>query len=437
MSRKKVLAGFGLFMAGMWVCTLVSKSIYTTGLPVVNTVTPEEKYIEHTVEAEGIVVEGGKQAVSALSGLRVEDVMVHVGERVEEGDILFTVDLEDLRETMDGKQSAIDELQLQANAIAENRALAQQRREIEQARAREDYDTTARQKDTDVGRAMDRYVRALEDLESAEDVSEEERRQLEEALQSAAYDEADAMRERDNAVKDAGRAVEDVLLPEEADAALGVLQSQMGDLREDLSVYQAVLNMEGKVTAQSRGMITDIFVEVGGRVPDAAAMMMTDESVPCQFKVNLDKEQKKYVGYGDTVSLKLDGSGGELDAQVGYFAESQSVPGSFEILFDLPQDMGFPGLSGVMEHTRRGERHHVCVPPSAVYEDKKRNFVFVVKEREGILGSEYYVEEVMVRVLDQNESWAALEAPALDSNSRIISYSNKEFARGDVVRWVE
>ena len=50
MVRKKVLAGFVLFMGAMWVCTLVSKSLYATRLPVVNTVMPEEKYIEHIVD---------------------------------------------------------------------------------------------------------------------------------------------------------------------------------------------------------------------------------------------------------------------------------------------------------------------------------------------------------------------------------------------------
>jgi len=437
MVRKKVLAGFVLFMVGMWVCTLISKSMYTTQLPVVNTVEAEEKYVEHVVEAEGIVVEGGKKAILALSGLRVKDLTVHVGDMVEEGDVLFTIDLDDLKEIMDEKQSAIDELQLQVNAIVENKALDRQRKEIEEARAREDYDTTARQKDTDVGRAMDRYVRALEDLESAEGADEEEQQRLRDALQSAAYEEADAMRERDSAIKEAGREVEDTLMPENADATLSVYQSQIADLKEGLSVYQAILDAQGEVVAESRGMITDIFVEVGGRVMDGAAMMMTDESIPCQFKVTIDKEQKKYVGYGDGVSIKLDGSGKELDAQIGYLSESSSVPGSYEILFDLPQDMGFPGLSGTMEHTETGEKYECCVPPGAVYEYQNRNFVYVVKEREGILGPEYYVEEVTVKVVDYNESWMALDAPALDSNSKIVTYADKDFGKGDVVRWVE
>lgn len=437
MVRKKVLAGFVVFMGVMWICTLVSKSLYTTRLPVVNTVMPEEKYVEHTVEVEGIVVEGGKQAVSALSGLRVKELMVHVGDKVEEGDVLFTVDLEDLKDIMDEKQSAINEIQLQANAIVENQALAQQRKEIEEARAREDYDTTARQKDTDVGRAMDRYVRALEDLESAEGADEEEQQRLKDELQSAAYAEADAMRERDAAVKEASRDVEDILMPENADATLSVYQAQIADLKDGLAVYQEVLNAQGNVTAKSQGMITDIYVEEGGRVPDSAAMMMTDDSVPCQFKVTIDQEQKKYVGYGDEVSVRLDGSSRKIDVKVDYLTESQLMPGGYEILFGLPEDMGFPGLSGIMERTERGEKYNCCVPPAAVYESQKRNFVYVVKEREGILGSEYYVEEVTVRVTDYNESWMALDAPALDSKSRIVTYADKTFAKGDVVRWVD
>ena len=44
-----------------------------------------------------------------------------------------------------------------------------------------------------MGRAMDQYVRALEELESAEGADEEEQQRLRDELQSAAYAEADAL----------------------------------------------------------------------------------------------------------------------------------------------------------------------------------------------------------------------------------------------------
>ena len=436
MVRKKIIAGFIFFLGFMWLCTLISKSFYTTKLPVVTTSMLEEKYIEHIVEADGIVVEGGKQAVTALGGLRVESLMVHVGDRVEEGDVLFKIDLEDLKEIMKDNQTQIHKLQLEVNAILENQELARQKKELEEARAREDYDRTAREKDTDVGRAADVYARTMEELEGAED--ESGHRELEDALQQAAYGEADALRERDSAMRQAQRDIEDILFPEASDASLSVTRTDMERQKEILSSYQKIMENQGNVMADASGMITDIYIEAGSRVPDSAAMMMTDDSIPCQFKVLLDKEQKKYVGFGDEVSLKLDGSRQKMDVYVEYFSESKTMPGSFETYIALPEGTGVPGLSGTITRSETGEKYNNCISPLAIHEvGNNKTFVYVLKEREGILGMEYYVEEVNVKVLDENDRWAAVESPSLDSESKIIVSSDKEFTKGDTVRWVE
>ena len=434
MIKKKMTGGFILFLGFMWLCTLISKSFYTTKLPVVTTSVLEEKYIEHIVEADGIVVEGGKQAVTTLAGLRVESLMVHVGDRVEEGDVLFKIDLDDLKEIMKENQTQIDKLQLQVNAILENQELARQKKEIEEARAREDYDRTAREKNTDVGRAADVYARTMEELEGAD--GEAGYQELEDALQQAAYGEADAMRERDSAMRQAQRDIEDILFPEASDATLSVTRTDIGRLKENLSSYQKIMDNQGNVTADASGMITDIYIEAGSRVPDSAAMMMTDDSIPCQFKVLLDKEQKKYIGVGDSATVKLDG-GSSLDTTVNYFMESQTMPGSFEVTIELPQNMGIPGLSGKIIYSKQGEKYECCISPEAVYITNTKCFVYVLKTREGILGEEYYVEEVTVRILDQNDAWVAIESGMLDKESKIITSADKEFSKGDVVRWIE
>lgn len=437
MFKNKIFVGFALFLGLMWVCTLVSKSIYATKLPMVRTAVMEEKYIEHRVEAEGVVVEGGKQAVTAVSGLRVEAIRVHAGDRIEEGDLLFQVDLEDLKETIKEKQTEIDKLSMQVNAILENQELARQKKEIQEARAREDYDTTARQKDTDIGRAADVYARAMEDLEDTEDLSEEDRQARQDALQSAAYQEADAMRERDKAVKDIQRNIEDLQFPEASDATLSVTQTEIAQRKEDLSIYRKLLEEQGEVKAAAAGMITDIYVDAGDRIPEGAVMMMTDDTIPCQFKVILDKDQKKYVGSGDQVTVKLNGSRKELETEAAYFSESKTMPGSFETFIDLPENMGVPGLSGTLTRSERGEKYHTCVSPQVIYSntDINKYYIYVLKEREGILGSEYYAEEVSIKILDQNEDWAAISSSELDSSSQIIVSADKEFKKGDVVRW--
>lgn len=427
--KKKIVVGFFIFMGLMWLCTIISKSIYASRLPIVSVEGIEQKYVEHIVEAEGIVIAGDKNPVTALSGLRVDKLLVQVGDRIEEGDVLFTVDMDDLALLMEERQTQIAKLQLQIDTIVQNEELARQRKELEEERARADYDALARREDTLVGRAAEDVNQAEHDIEDQTDDDEA----LKDALQAAAYAEADAKWQRENNMKDAGRKVEDILLPEEEDATLPSYQIELANLQEDLAKYQVIKDKEGQIMAERSGLVTDINISVGGRIPDSAVMLIADDAVPCQFKTMIDKEQKKYVSLNDKVSLKLDGSSRETEVSVNYLAESETMPGNYDIYIDLPEGTGMPGLSGTMKHNETGEKYPCCVSPMAVHTDNSRRFVYVVKEREGILGMEYYVEEVNVKVLDENEYWVAVEG-ALDGDSRIIVSATKEIRNGEIVR---
>ena len=438
-NKRRIVYGFMIFLILMWLCTIISKSIYASKLPVVSTTTPEDKYIEHIVEVEGIVIAGEKNPITALSGLRIERIMVQIGDRVEEGDVLFTVDLEDLKDIIKEKETQIAKIQLQIDSINHNKELANQKKALEEERAREDYDAQARYNNTLVGRASEEVAKAerkieeeFENNEGLEEVPEE----LKDALQAAAYAEADAKWARDNAIKEAGRRVEDATLPDNEDSTLSGYQLEITDLREDLSRYKEIENAGGQITAGISGLITDINISEGNRTPDSALMLLADDEVPFQFKAQIDKEQKKYLGLNDKVSLKLEGVRNEMDLSVEYLAESAAMPGNYEIYINLPEGIGSPGLSGTATHSEVGEKYRLCISPYALRQDVggSRTYVYVVKEREGILGMEYYVESINVRVLDENENWAAVEG-GLDKDSQIVESSTIEIKNGDIVRF--
>lgn len=434
--RKKIIAGLAVFMVFMWLCTLISKSIYASKLPMVSTTRTDSKYIEHIVEAEGIVEAGAKLPVTVLSGLRVKELVVHTGDKVEEGGLLFTVDLDDLEQIMADQELSAAKTQLQIDTIVHNKELAQNQKALEEARAREDYDALARYQDTLVGRAAEDVVQAEKALEALQDAgggngSDEEER-LRRELQSAAYAEADAKWNRDNTIKDAGRKVEDVLQEENADATLAVYRAELAAVQEKIAAYRDVLDREGKITAPMEGTVTDVYVQAGGRVPDTASFLLADDSVPCQFRAALTKEQKSYVNLNDDVKLQLDGHR-KIDAKVEYIEENENMPGSYTALVRLPEETGAPGLSGKMICSKVGEKYPCCISLTALHSENNRNFVYVVNEREGILGTEYYVEEINVSVTDHNEQLAAIEG-AVSEESRIIDSSTKEIKKGDVVR---
>lgn len=457
--RKRIVAGLAVFMAFMWLCTLVSKSIYTSKLPMVSTIRTDSKYIEHIVEEEGIVEAGAKLPVTALSGLRVKELAVHAGDKVEEGDLLFTVDLEDMEQIMEEQELAAAKVQLEIDAIVHNKELAQSQRELEEARAREDYDALARYQDTLVGRAAEGVAQAEEaleelqaqnrehegdwkkengeskteeEIEAERQAREQEEERLKQELQAAAYAEADAKWNRDNTIKDAGRKVEDILQEDNVDATLAVYRTELAAIQENLASYKAIQEQEGKIESPMSGMVTDVYVQTGGRVPDTASFLLADDEVPCQFRVPLTKEQKSYVDLNDDVKLQLDGSK-KMDATVDYIEENENMPGSYTALLRLPEETGMPGLSGKMTCSKVGDKYPVCVSLLALHAENDRNFVYVVNEREGILGTEYYVEEITVSVVDKNDKFAAIEG-AVNDESRIIESSTKEIKKGDVVR---
>lgn len=457
--RKRIIAGLAVFMAFMWFCTLVSKSIYTSKLPMVSTARAEAKYIEHIVEAEGIVEAGKKLPVTALSGLRVEELAVQAGDKVEEGDILFTVDLEDMRQMIEEQEAAAAKIQLQIDAIVHNRELADNQKALEEARAREDYDALARYQDTLVGRAAEGVAQAEEALEelqaenrehendwqredggakteeemqAEQKAREQEEERLKQELQAAAYAEADARWNRDNAIKDAGRKVEDITQEEDADATLAVYRTELAAVQEKLAAHKAVLEQEGKIASPMSGIVTDIYVQTGGRVPDTASFLLADDEAACQFRVSLTREQKSYVNLNDDVKLELGGDR-KIDAKVDFMEENINVPGSYTAVIHLPEGTGTPGLSGKMTCSKAGEKQPCCVSLLSLHSENDRNFVYVVNEREGILGAEYYVEEITVSVKDKNDKLAAIEG-AVTEESLIIESFTKEFQKGDVVR---
>ena len=456
---KRIGAGLIVFMVFMWLCTLISKSIYASKLPLVSTCGIDARYIEHVVEAEGIVEAGSKLPVTVLGGLRVVEVFVQTGDRVEEGALLFTVDLEDMKEIMAEQELASRKIRLQIDTILHNRELAEEKKALEEARAREDYDALARYQDTLVGRAAENVVQAEEaldelqaenreheddwekedgerkteeEIEEERKAREEEEERLKQEVQAAAYAEADARWNRDNIMKDAGRKVEDTVSEEDEDATLAVYYAEVESIQEKLAAYQEILDGEGKIAAPMGGMVTDVYVQAGGRVPDTASFLMADDEVPCQFRVPLTKEDKTYVNLGDDVKLKL-GDRKEINAAIDYLTENENAPGSFTAVLRLPEETGTPGQSGTIICAKSGEKRPCCIPLLALHEEQNKSYVYVVGEREGILGMEYYVEEINVTVVDKNDKFAAIEG-AVTEESRIIQSADREMKRGDVIR---
>lgn len=524
--QKKILIAFGVFLALMYVCTLISRAVYTSKLPQVSVTRPGRMAINHQVEAEGIVHQGREYAINVLSGLRVRTVYAHVGDRVTTESLLFDIDMEDLEKQIREREIAIKKLRLQIGDLEKNRALQQEKEEIDQIRAEEDYEkarqgaqgeTDKAERDRQIAErklkelkddpvqitpeadrqaaqaAYDAWAKEAERLKSAMDQAkadweaagglpsvshndaaeeaarqkyeaaksayetymktpvtkpdysaedaeksawEKEKRALEDAANAAAWSKSDVEAAGEDAIEDAARRLDDAEMEQAADSSLEISRLELSAMEAELAAYQKVLEAGGKVFPEAEGIVTGIRVSPGERVPDGAAVVYADLTSPMQFSVSLTKEQKKYVNQGDIAELSLGKKKEEYE--VGYIAQNEANPDVYEAKILLEEGPWTIGQSGKFVVEAQSDMYHCCIPIAALHEDANhRQFVYILNERSGILGKELAAEVVYVKVLDKNDSYAAIEEGVLDSETELITDATEPIEDRSVVRYRE
>ena len=187
--RKRVLKGFGVFLGGMLVLTLVSRGIYAEGLARVSVEVPERMAVGHVVEVSGNVKQSRELAVNVAEGLRVREVFVIPGDRVEAGSELFALDLDFLEERIRDKERAVETRRLQIARVQGNLALAGVEKHVEMTRAGEDAVRAGEEADKALRRAEEDLASARASLQehldkNLKNTSDEERQRQEEAYQA-------------------------------------------------------------------------------------------------------------------------------------------------------------------------------------------------------------------------------------------------------------
>lgn len=449
--NKKALAGLGIFLGLMLVCTLISKAIYAKKLPQVTVDKPKQMRISHEVEASGSIKPVRELAKNVMAGLLVKETFVTEGDVVEEGQVLFTLDTEYLQELISKKQLEEKKLELQIATMQSNLALLGEEKTRKMQRALEDGAVTLTEAQKGLERAEEDLEYAERELalyvadtpeseeEEAWKIWEEGRKALALKVKEAERALEDAKDAQAAAALEAQRGLQDHFSAEDSDASLGVAQMEFSALKKEQARLQGLLKAEGKILADAAGTVTAVHVRAGESTTDSAAVTFADRTVPLQFEAVLDKEQKKYVEPGAEGKLTLGSfaaAGGKaVSVSVDYLTELSEMPGSFLARILLPEGFGTIGQNGIFTVSVQSESFSCCIPMDALHQDEnRRSFVYVMEEADTILGTELVARKRMVNVQDSNHSFAALEPGVIDETDRIITAATQQFGDGDVVR---
>ena len=250
-----------------------------------------------------------------------------------------------------------------------------------------------------------------------------------------AYNEA--VKQRQSPIQSANRTLEDAKAPENVDTATALTAND--DLEEkQLAVdeLQKVMDVNGKITAPSDGLITKVNVTTGETTTEDTAIRISDQSAGYKFTATLDKASAKYLSKDDKVTLDL-GNGTTVEGlTVQSIDVSAEDKNSYELTVSIPAKVKKLGSIATLKVEKASKKYDTCVPLGALHSDGDKYYVYVINEKDTILGTETAVDKVQVDILDKNNEQAAIEG-SFSWGQQFVLTSSKTLRNGDRVRLVE
>lgn len=250
-----------------------------------------------------------------------------------------------------------------------------------------------------------------------------------------AYNEA--VKQRQSTIQSANRTLEDAKAPENVDTATALTAND--DLEEkQLAVdeLQKVMDVNGKITAPSDGLITKVNVTTGETTTEDTAIRISDQSAGYKFTATLDKASAKYLSKDDKVTLDL-GNGTTVEGlTVQSIDVSAEDKNSYELTVSIPAKVKKLGSIATLKVEKASKKYDTCVSLGALHSDGDKYYVYVINEKDTILGTETAVDKVQVDILDKNNEQAAIEG-SFSWGQQFVLTSSKTLRNGDRVRLVE
>ena len=468
--KERAVIYFSLFLLFMLVCTIVSRGIYAYQMPQVTLGEAESHTLKHELEAYGSVLTKEELPVVTEAGLLVKRVCVVEGQKVNAGDLLFEIETEDLA-------SALRQSQAKLTALKTGLAEQKSAEGLAALRASEDFSEAAARTANEVGMAEQEYraaqaaadgfpsekeykdaaykkdkeykklqksgdKKAFSDYKKSLDASlSEAYRQEKEAAVLAAQEKKKALdaanANRSDALKQAGRALEDAKKGNGADA--GSRMEQENELTLATESRDRLLHLqeaEGKVFCGVEGYVSRIFIHAGERTGDTSALVIADAAGEKLFQAVLPAEEKAFVGPGSKMNLSFRNGAKQL-----YSVEIEAVgeleDGSCQVTGKVDDPNLAIGESGKMELSADTGRYACCVPLDALHTDGETEYILLAEEEQTILGTELVARRRKVSVTDRDKEYAALEDGAVVEGEQVVVSSNKEIRDGQRVRLSE
>ncbi len=395
-----------IWLAGIMILfTVISKITDSFTVAKVKTADPSQRKLQYEVSAEGQIEKNREVFILTQPELLVKSVLVSEGQRVKKGDLLARLDMKQLNERIDTVTGEKRALELQNEAVQKNRHSAWRKRAKALAQAKKAY-----------AQLREKNRKALAKAKKKQD------KKAWRELQKAAEQEE----------KEAKKAIEEAGEEPESDNSVEVNNISIRNLQRQVDKLEKIRKQKGEIRSSAAGVITGILVNVGQKTADTGFFTMTDENAGLKFIGKLMLSDTKYVSVGDKVTLQS--AGRKLEDIAVTSMEMDENREFMNVTALLPADTFALGETVTMTVKQESQSYPCTVPVTALRQESGKSFVLAVQKEDTVLGEQEVARQMEVTVVEKNESYVALEADAMDKETRIITDSDRFVENGDRIR---
>lgn len=197
---------------------------------------------------------------------------------------------------------------------------------------------------------------------------------------------------------------------------------------EQLDNLKKTIPVGGNITAPCDGVIRFVGVESGQTSNNQQVLFEILES-NSKYSVQwlMNPAQSEQIKEGDKVSLKIKGESDiTIDSRVDE-KKFSSEHGMYLFTSEISAQEEYPLEEGQeVEITIRetSENYPLIVPTRCISMQSGTNFIYVLRERQGALGHEYYVEQVFVTIIESDDLNTAITG-YINPGDQIVVNSSK------------
>ena len=421
MDRKKIIKMLLRFIVLILVCTILSRAAASVTAAQVTTAFPANMAITHQVTGIGKVEQKQVSSVYTEPGQKVDQIFVRAGQKVKAGDVLFQVNMAALEEQITTLNQEVEKIDLEQRDASSRKAQVHKEQALKKQQAEDEYAQIAAETDQAVAWAKEDLERAVETLEQEQiDVAQR------------AYDEA--VSSRSERLAAASRAIETAAQEAASDSTEDQKQIEKEQQEAELAKLLALREAKGSVAAPNDGTIIKLNIETGQVTSDQGAVLLSDDSKGGIFTVSFDQEQEAYLETGMPVILEsTDGKEVETSLSISAVEEDTENSDLIRVTVEIPAQTMEIGSSAKMTVQRDSKQYETCIPVQALYESTQGTYIYILKEKESVLGTELTTVKMDVTILDKNETYAAIDESALLGQQIVVS-SDRNIDEGSRVR---